>query len=255
MRKQTQSEFINRANIVHGSNYDYSKVEYKNCDTKVEILCIKHNISFFQTPWNHSKGFSRCPKCKTEKQKETFVNNYGVDNPMKVVKIQKQAVVTKKEIYGPDWVNNKKARETCMSKYGVDWSSKDPAIFIKQQAKQTFTKLYTFPSGVSYNVQGYEPLAINLLLTQGYSENDIQLINRPSIKYIGVNNLSRVYHPDIIIRSENRIIEVKSTYTVKIDSNLPYKKIACEEQGWKFDLWVFDNKHDLVDIIWPVRKI
>jgi|GEM_PF-510700 len=48
----------------HGNIYDYSKVEYKNNKTKVEIICRKHG-SFWQTPGGHKWGFG-CPKCKNE---------------------------------------------------------------------------------------------------------------------------------------------------------------------------------------------
>ena len=44
-----------------------------------------------------------------------------------------------------------------------------------------------------------------------------------------------MYHPDIIIPSEKKIIEVKSTYTVLVDKNLNFKLNGCEDQGWVFD--------------------
>jgi len=46
---------------VHGDKYDYSKVNYINSMTKVEIRCPEHG-SFFQRPNTHSNG-SGCPKC------------------------------------------------------------------------------------------------------------------------------------------------------------------------------------------------
>lgn len=104
-------------------------------------------------------------------------------------------------------------------------------------------KIYTFPSGNIVKLMGYEPKAINVLLFIGYKEEDLLLKNRPSIKCFwpiegGGDNTFRYYHPDIIIPSENRIIEVKSDYTIK-DPKLPYKKIGCEKQGWTFDVWIF----------------
>ncbi len=46
---------------VHGDIYDYSKVNYINNGTKIEIICPIHG-SFFQTPKHHMNG-TRCPKC------------------------------------------------------------------------------------------------------------------------------------------------------------------------------------------------
>ena len=59
--KLDDKSFIQRASIVHNNNYDYSKVIYKNTNTKVCIICSKHG-DFLQTPGNHLSG-QKCPKC------------------------------------------------------------------------------------------------------------------------------------------------------------------------------------------------
>lgn len=53
--------FVERSIIVHGELYDYSKADYVNNATNVEIICKNHG-SFYQTPANHMIG-QRCPKC------------------------------------------------------------------------------------------------------------------------------------------------------------------------------------------------
>jgi len=60
----TTNEFIQKAKEIHGEKYDYSKVNYINSDTKVEIICPKHG-SFWQFPTNHLKG-TNCPQCAAE---------------------------------------------------------------------------------------------------------------------------------------------------------------------------------------------
>lgn len=55
------SEFIEIARSVHGERYDYSSVQYKNNQEKVEITCPIHG-SFFVSPNSHIQG-SGCPKC------------------------------------------------------------------------------------------------------------------------------------------------------------------------------------------------
>lgn len=57
-----QNEFIIKAIEIHGDKYDYSLVEYKNCDTKVKIICKEHGI-FEQSPYSHVKSKNGCPKC------------------------------------------------------------------------------------------------------------------------------------------------------------------------------------------------
>ena len=60
------SEFLSRAMAVHGDKYDYSKVDYVNTSTDVEIICPLHG-SFFQTLDSHVRG-SGCFVCGYERQ-------------------------------------------------------------------------------------------------------------------------------------------------------------------------------------------
>ena len=60
-KRWTTEEFINKAREVHGDKYDYSKVDYINCDIKVVIICSEHG-EFLQRPHEHIKG-QGCPKC------------------------------------------------------------------------------------------------------------------------------------------------------------------------------------------------
>ena len=61
-RKNIEQSFLKEAKEVHGDEYDYSKVVYKNCAANVEILCKTHG-SFFQQPRNHTSG-AGCQKCE-----------------------------------------------------------------------------------------------------------------------------------------------------------------------------------------------
>ena len=51
----TTETFIEKAKMVHGDKYDYSKVVYVNNCTKVCIICPIHG-EFWQTPNNHLNG-------------------------------------------------------------------------------------------------------------------------------------------------------------------------------------------------------
>ena len=57
----TQKEIIDKFISIWGNTYDYSKVKYINCKTKVNILCNIHG-QFTKFPLNHFKY--GCPKCK-----------------------------------------------------------------------------------------------------------------------------------------------------------------------------------------------
>ncbi|MDR1019002.1 MAG: DUF723 domain-containing protein [Lachnospiraceae bacterium] len=71
----TKNEFIYRCLKVHGYKYDYSKVNYIDNRTKVQIICPIHGL-FFQRPNNHISQKNGCPKCKggIEKTTEEFIN-------------------------------------------------------------------------------------------------------------------------------------------------------------------------------------
>ena len=64
-QKLTLEEFIEKANEVHGiGRYDYSKVNYVNYSTTVNIICPNHDepYEFPQTPNDHLDGHG-CPLC------------------------------------------------------------------------------------------------------------------------------------------------------------------------------------------------
>ena len=62
MKKYNTDSFIENAIIIHGNdNYDYSKVIYKNSQTKVKINCKIHGL-FEQSPTKHLSG-QGCKLC------------------------------------------------------------------------------------------------------------------------------------------------------------------------------------------------
>lgn len=73
-RYKTTDEFITQANNIHKNKYDYSKVDYKRADQKIQIICKLHG-SFWQIPSSHLAGCG-CMQCGTinmkEKQRKTW---------------------------------------------------------------------------------------------------------------------------------------------------------------------------------------
>jgi len=66
--KQTSSKdvWVAKARLLHGDKYDYSKVNYINKATKVEIICPTHG-SFWQIAGEHVRAKARgCKKCAME---------------------------------------------------------------------------------------------------------------------------------------------------------------------------------------------
>lgn len=83
--KYTKDEFIKKAREIHENKYDYSKVDYKDSNTKVCIICPEHG-EFWQTPAHHLKGHG-CKKCgdkttwekRGKKQKNNLLMNLKVN--------------------------------------------------------------------------------------------------------------------------------------------------------------------------------
>lgn len=61
-KKIIQQKFIERAKEIHGNKYDYSKSNYINSRTNIEIICPIHGI-FWQNPGMHIRRKYGCPKC------------------------------------------------------------------------------------------------------------------------------------------------------------------------------------------------
>jgi len=79
-RNKDTPEFIKDARSVHGDKYDYSEVNYKNCTTKVTIICKEHGV-FKQMPYSHLDGHG-CSSCaiiirsnNNRKTLEEFIEN------------------------------------------------------------------------------------------------------------------------------------------------------------------------------------
>lgn len=70
----TKEIFVDRSNKKHNNFYDYSRVNYINNSTKVEIGCPIHGW-FFQTPGAHIQG-NGCSECAREKINKSWKQSY-----------------------------------------------------------------------------------------------------------------------------------------------------------------------------------
>lgn len=81
-RVVTTESFIAEAKEIYGNLYDYSKVEYKNRDHRVTIVCPVHGD--FQVYAREHLDGKRCPKCEKGekflvKLKDKFGDRFGLD--------------------------------------------------------------------------------------------------------------------------------------------------------------------------------
>ena len=102
-------------------------------------------------------------------------------------------------------------------------------------------------------MQGYEPYALDELLQKEHilEENIIiGTVNVPEIWYLDPSGKNHRYYVDIFILSQNRMIEVKSDYTFKVDYDvILLKQQACKDAGYSCEIWVYNSKGEKVECI------
>ncbi len=112
-------------------------------------------------------------------------------------------------------------------------------------------KNYIFPSGKIIKIQGYENFAIDYLIqNENINENDIITgpKNVPEIWYNDKLGNKHRYYVDIFIPSQNRCIEVKSTWTAEKNKEKVYlKQNASTELGYVYDLWIYNKKGERIE--------
>ena len=72
MKSDKLNKFIARSHAVHGDKYDYTNVVYVDVDTKVEIKCVQHNHTFWQSPYNHANGRLGCVHCFNALKRQNY---------------------------------------------------------------------------------------------------------------------------------------------------------------------------------------
>jgi len=177
--------------------------------------------------------------------KQNNIQKFGVENPMQNEEILEKAKNTNLSKYGVTCVLQneeikEKAKITNLEKYGVENVMFSKTIIEKWQKNAWTRKEYKWKTGEISFVQGYEPTILKELEDQGYTFNRVltSTSDMPEIWY-DYNGEKHRYYPDIYIPSENKIIEVKSTWTLKIDEDKNQAKFeATKELGYDFRLEV-----------------
>jgi hypothetical protein len=152
-----------------------------------------------------------------KKMKNTNIRKYGVEYSFQNEDVKKKIKETLLKKYGVENISKlhefrNKAQETMLKKYGFRHSSQNPYISEKQFSNSN--KIYNFPSGKIIQIQGYENLALDLLIEK-YNDNEIiklkDLIQSAKIsEYICLNNLNIIFllFDEIFCVPNNRFLSV-----------------------------------------------
>lgn len=152
--KLSTEEFIEKAKLVHGNKFDYSKVEYNGAKEKVCIICPIHG-EFWQIPNNHLNS-SGCPICNSNIKSgmEEKVNDILVNNGFKV---ERQKTF--------DWLKYK--RQLYLDFYLPEYN-----IGIEVQGEQHFKPIKYFGGEEDLRVRMYR----DMVKVKLCNKNDLKLI-------------------------------------------------------------------------------
>jgi len=97
---------------------------------------------------------------------------------------------------------------------------------------------------IAYKFKDTNHSLLKNLVEEGYTYEDI-IVKRTDVPVIWYekNNKQHRYYCDIYIPKINTIYEVKSTWTYKKDiEKINLTKQACIDDGYLFELYVYDGK-------------
>lgn len=192
----------------------------------------------------------------TTKTRTTMIDKYGHLHPAQVPEIQEKIKSTNLEKYGTDnpFKNvaiKEKAEQTILQKYGSKNAMHNSEIADKASKNAYKSYEYIFPSGRIERIQGYENLMLDeLLQKENILEHDIILKRSevPECWYEDANKNKHRYYVDCFIKSQNRCIEAKSTWTAeKKKDNIFLKQNALKNAGYKCEIWVYNSKGEKVE--------
>ena len=259
-RDKMKSTTLERYGVEHGAQSE--EVKEKTRQTNLKKYGVEYGLQ---------------NKAVKEKSRITNLEKYSVENPLQRKEIREQIKETNLKKYGVEYASQsknfqdkckktilekygvehftqtdimkEKTIKTNLEKYGVENCMQNPEIMEKNIKMSYYLKEYTLPSGNIIKIQGYEHFALNELL-KNINENDIitGCKNVPTIWYNDESGKKHRHFVDIFVSSQNKCIEVKSTWTFKKQKEIVLlKKIAAKELGYLYEIWVYNNKAEIVE--------
>ena len=191
-----------------------------------------------------------------EKIKKTNLEKYGCEYGLQSKEVKEKRKITNLEKYGfenplQSQEIRDKCKMTCLEKYGVEYVSQSQEIYEKQNKNSYYLKDYILPSGKLIKIQGYENYALDELIKQNIDEKDITTgsKNVPEIWYTDNSEKKHRHFVDIFIPSQNKCIEVKSTWTFKKQKEIVLlKQQFAKNLNYLYEIWIYDNKGNKVEV-------
>jgi hypothetical protein len=213
-------------------------VREKARETRVRLRGVEHAL--------------QDPTC-LETARQTNLARRGVNWPLLDPEVKEKARQTNIAVRGVEYpAQDPKVREkmqqTMLLRHGVRFANQSASI-LKRAIQSSFGyKQYTFPNGTVVNVQGYEPLCLKDLITEGIEALDLVsgYDQIPVIKY-DFEGKVRFYHPGIFIPSLNKVIEVKSLFTYRLEIEKNKAKMLATSLLYDTELRIYTSNGEVVE--------
>ena len=173
-KRMSTEEFIKRAKYIHGNKYDYSKVNYKNLESKITIICPEHGKFDYRAD-SHLFQESGCPKCNQSKG-EKIIENYLIKNNIE---------------YKPQYPIEIDQSINSSGNAYIDFYLPSYNLFIEYNGKQHYTPIEYFGGKLNfkhqqkrdqYIVEYCSNNNINLLIIK-YLDNIEEMLNKCLVEY------------------------------------------------------------------------
>jgi len=196
---------------------------------------------------NHNVDHNMQVEENVEKAKETCMENHGVTCIFKTKgnrELRDRVVMEKYGSYTN--LQTQQFYETMIERHGYKHAMQNPEIFAEACKTRFKLKEYIFPSGRIEYIQGYEGMCLDyLLFEENIDEDDIVIhpYEVPEVFYEYDGGTHR-YFMDIYIQSEDRAIEVKSSFTYNKNKEMNEAKwVMTSKLHTCFEVFIFDPKY------------
>lgn len=246
--RKTKEEFIKESIEVHGFIYDYSKVEYKNTNENVIIICKEHG-EFEQTPSNHLRG-TDCRLCSIikggllrRKTTEEFIcecikihgYKYDYSNTEYVSSLTPIKIICKEH---GEFIQNPQSHLTgnlccpiCLKLIKGKWNSSNTNEFIKKAIK-IHGDTYDYSSVIYISAIDYINIGCKIHGIFIISPNSH--LNGSGCNKCGIikRAISQSFTTEQFIEKSNEIYGTKYDYSqVEYVNNHTLVSIICKEHG------------------------
>jgi ribosomal protein L37E len=215
---RSRAEFIEVAKQKHNIKFVYSKVEYINTDTNVNIICNKHNNIFVQTPGTHLQSKIGCPQCVLEDSSKRYSLPFEEFKRRSMKKYGDQFIYypeTFTRIHGPTKLTHQVCNNTFIlndaySHLIAKTGCKQCGIALSSKARKDSVKTIEFKKATiinKFNIKNNQNFSLRQLQQKSY------LKQKTESNKIKIEQKKECWYDNLIKKSQ--LIHGQNTFTYK----------------------------------------